>query len=266
MPPLSPEGNPDGSHDETPVEGLPQSSPEPQGQPEAFLEWEAPDKEVMRFSSPDELKSYLRDSTLRQRDYTTKTQSLAKERDSLTQRDKVLSDREAKIKELEEKQTAFRNFYKQRPDLFQQISRQVQAPASPDDVFTRVQQLLDEKLGELGKRFDDLESWRKDQEFQSQKRGYFNKLAQEFPDFDQKKIEEEMDRISGDPLALLRTVVRSMHGSEDALRAQELAAAEAREKEKARGIAGGKGRKPGPVGPITIQQAREAAQKEIENE
>jgi len=144
------------------------------------------------FKTKEELEKAWKDSYLRQDDYTRKTQSVAQLRKQYDQKMKEIENREkefqAKVKEYEH----YDNFLKSRPDAYQTLQRMLNQPPSPEVAYQRAESLVNDKTGEIEKKLQEFEEWKKQQEIEREKGDVFSRLAQELPDFNPQTIEERL--------------------------------------------------------------------------
>lgn len=177
--------------EETPDEGQvstgqgPEMAPEETGQAEEpLLEYHFEgDDEPTRFQSADELKSFIRDGTLRHSDYTKKTQSVADERKKLeSERDRFNNEYNEFLQSRGQIQK-YNEFLNKNPQLKQQLSRMVAQPQGGQDP----------RVDELKEQFESLQkerdSEKKRQESDQAREKAFEALGKRFPDFNRKEVE-----------------------------------------------------------------------------
>jgi hypothetical protein len=160
------------------------------------------------FKTPDELNEYLKSGTMRQKDYTQKTQSLAEERRK-HENEKALwlrqqSDFDEKIKFYKDVD----NFFKDHPKAFGEVQKMVNRGASGSDIREIVKQAIDEQVGP---KLNEVEEYRKREMAKAEKAKYYEDLKKRYPDFDEQGVSTAYDELMTSPEANLGTLLEHIH-------------------------------------------------------
>jgi hypothetical protein len=224
------------------------------------------DGQRMEWKSPDELRNYLKESSLRQSDYTRKTQGLAEERK------KWEADRQAQAddfkKQLEEfqkvkgKYDTYAEAFKRRPMLAKQIDQMVNQPVGANEVFTRSQSYADEKFQSLEQRLEAFEKAREEEKLQAERDRIMEGIKKEYPGLDDAKFNQALEGLDGQNLEpLMKMIARaSMY---DPVKAQAAAEELLQEKQQAKLAGGGGGPTPKSTGSTNIEEVHQQAMKEL---
>jgi hypothetical protein len=169
---------------DTPVTGQGATGPDVGQVEKPFHEYEG-----QSFKSPDELNQYIRSGTLRQSDYTKKTQELAEQRRAFenerfthSQMVKGFEEKEksyAKIKEFDE-------MLKRNPAMMRQMMQYVnQAPQGQD-----LQEVFKNMMEEQGitKKLTEFEENQKRAQAEKERDMHFETLTKKYPDFNKDKV------------------------------------------------------------------------------
>lgn len=170
-----------------------------QPQQESFFELDFEDGEKVAFKSKDELAKWAKESALRQKDYTKKTQSVAEQRRQFEaqqseHKTRVEKELEA-VKQLKEKYDRYEAAFKKRPQILQQLDRMVSQPASPDEIFQRSQGYADEKYKTLESELESLKAERQREQLERQRDDVYSRLGQRYPDFDKEQVNEVLSQL-----------------------------------------------------------------------
>lgn len=216
------------------------------------------------FSTREELEKAWKDSYLRREDYTRKTQATALLRQQLEKRDKELSDR---MKEFDGKQKDYETydkFLQSRPDVYQQLKRMVGAPPSPEVAYQKAEGLVNEKMSAVEKELEEFRSWKREMELEKEKSALYDRFSQEFPDFDSSSIDQRLSALAeGDLEALVRTLYHAGKGEQSPLKVEQDIAKKLKEKGEAK-TASPKGEaKSGKTKYKNIEEAKNAALRDL---
>lgn len=149
--------------------------------------------EDMTFATPDDVNKYLKESTLRQDDYTRKTQSLADMRRQFENErmefNRGRSDYEKNI----EKYKQLDDIMKSNPEAAREMVRLVSGTPQGDDLKEVVKAYLEESG--IAQRLNEVEKERKREQADRERDEWFEKLEQQYDDFDRKSVQETYDRL-----------------------------------------------------------------------
>lgn len=151
------------------------------------------DKEPTRWKTKEELAKYLREGTLRHRDYTKKTQSHSEERKAF---EKQKSDYDSQMRDfmgLKTRYDQIDQFLRQRPDVQERIVREMRGtspPAKTDETESKVMKEVQAIKAELERR--DRE--KQNEEYRSK---VFEKMGSKYQDFNKDEIMELMQEVEG---------------------------------------------------------------------
>jgi len=152
-------------------------------------------KDGAPFSSGDDYIA-TRGEYLSKSVFTQKTQELASERRALdAERQRFDLDRrekqqffdalDAKAKKFE----AFDRLVKERPDVYRELERKLQAGPGPDAIQERMEAAFAEKYGS---QLDELKQWKEEQESSRRRTEVFESLKSRYPDFDGDATEKDI--------------------------------------------------------------------------
>lgn len=166
--------------------------------PDAFLEyaWEDGTKETLK-TKEDALR-YFREGTLRHRDYTKKTQELAKQREAQTKREKEIEQTMNELMAKKAKIDPMDKFLTDRKDIADYIATQMRQPsgAAQEDQFKR---LIEEYTKPLQEKLTAAEQWRKEQEETHQWEEIHGALGKQYPDFKRDTVEQLLQQLRETP-------------------------------------------------------------------
>lgn len=166
----------------------------------SFLSYEHDDGEVMEWKSPDEVKKYLREGTLRHGDYTKKTQEVAQQRKQFEQERKQWEAERAAHLQTVSQYMDWDKKLKSNPSLRQAIQ---QAMRQNQRQGKDVDSLLEERLGPVQQKLQEFEKRQQEeaqrkQEQQEQERA-FGLLEKSYEDFDRNAIQKAVDKLQQTP-------------------------------------------------------------------
>jgi hypothetical protein len=157
--------------------------------------WKSDDGEEHVFKSRDELNRFIRDGTLRHKDYTKKTQEAAELRKQAETRQKELENQAAEIRRIEGQWKPVDEWLKSRPDVARYIQQNMRNP-SPDTMVEQNRGYVDEQTAALKKELEELKSWKDQQSQEVAFEKNLNSLKEQYPDLDEdsiRSIYKEMD-------------------------------------------------------------------------
>lgn len=183
-----------------------------------FFEYEHDDGEVMRFQSPDELKSHFRDGLLRHSDYTRKTQELAEQRKQFEEeRKRHEAERTASL-------TAYSTWskiderYKKDPVFRQALQNAMRQGRGGNQ---NLEAMLQQRISPMQKELEQFKKQRQEEERRrkeaEEEEKAFSLLEKSYEDFDRESIRKEVQRLQqlppGDSTrALYELLYHSMKG------------------------------------------------------
>jgi len=154
------------------------------------------DREPTRWKSKDELAKYLKEGTLRHREYTKKHMEFSEQQKSF---EKQRADHETQLKDfmtLRTRYDGFDQFFKQRPDVLKRIVNEMrgQGQGSQEDVRSEMTRMITD----LKKEMEDKEAQRQ-AEYQNEqyRKEIFESMGKKYDDFDQEEILSLMQEVEG---------------------------------------------------------------------
>lgn len=199
------------------------------------------DPEPRVYKTKDELDKDFRESFFRQQDYTKKTQGLAETRKEYEKRVKAVEDRDLAIKSLEAQYRSFDNWLKNNPDRYEEVKRLMHGPDTPERAANKVKTYADQVNQEMKQRLEALEKKLTQDEEEKEREAVYAKLHGEFGDqFDRERLDREMERISGQGMpALLSIVWKGLNSGQSAQEIEEKVAAKIASKPRPTSVPGG---------------------------
>ncbi|MFH2075824.1 MAG: hypothetical protein ABIJ57_10855 [Pseudomonadota bacterium] len=146
------------------------------------------------FDTEEDLRKHLRDGSLRQSDYTKKTQELARQRKALEQKEVELQSTlssYAKYKEYDD----FLKTDKGKKAL-ERIEREMNEPTQ---VFDQAKSYADKKAQELEAKLSEMEKWKAEQETDKARQKIFEQMKGKYKDFDDSLISKRIASLSESP-------------------------------------------------------------------
>lgn len=237
----------------------------------AFFSYKDADNKEYKFNTPDELTKHFHEGYLRQSDYTKKTQSLAEERKKFDgERLKWENDRKdhlsrlSRAEQLEKEYKQFKEFVDSRPDVYNELKKRVESGMQPDGVNAAVEKIIQEKYG---KKFEEFESWQKQQEHQASLDAAEKALKEMYNDYDSAAVQEAFASLSGgDVKSLLETLHFSLKGRKTPLETEERIVENLAKKKDAGLLPSNGTPPPGKVTGKSIDDVRSKHHKRIEGE
>ncbi len=212
--------------------------------------------EDLHFKDPDELTNWMKENYLRRSDYTKKTQAIADDRRQydadrviLAQQMTDLDSRRKSLEDLEKRLNEMNNFLGQNPAIYREIEQKMRemkdrGGINGQDVSEIIERMFEEKYGP---RIQQFESKMREQETAERRSAVLAKLKEQYPDFDEKSIDEEFNKLkeAGDMGALYEILYHSLRGRNADPVKIEQGVLEKIEKNKKAGITPVKGSSPG---------------------
>lgn len=163
-----------------------------------FFEYEHDDGEVMKFGSPDELKSHFRDGLLRHSDYTKKTQELAEQRKKFdSERQRWEAERTANLQAYS-KWSKIDDRFRKDPKFRQALTNAMRQDQQQGG-NSNVDALLQQRLGPIQQK---IQQWERQQQEEQRKRQdqeetekAFSLLEKNYEDFDRQAVQNEIQRL-----------------------------------------------------------------------
>lgn len=249
-----------------PGQGAP-AAPQQTGTTAPFFSFTGPDGKAETFATREDLDRAWKDSYFRRSDYIRKTQELGNLRKQHEQERKEFEEQLKALQKEKERYERYNQGLLRRPDVARQLeSLAAGGLSSPQDLR---QSLMDQVQELLNPIKSEIDTWKKEREAEKLDRGLqeaYRKIAEEFPDFDQKAVEDLLYELSNgdshEPLVrLAHFAARGMLSPAQA----EQRAAQARERKAAGGMppSGSAPKAKGNGAYRTVDEALEAAMKDM---
>lgn len=145
------------------------------------------------YNTREEMDKAMRDSFLRQSDYTRKTQDVAGFKKQLEDERKRFAEEQKTFLQSRQKYDQWDQLLKTRPDVYSQLERLASSPPDSGTVFDRSKQYADEKTQELMERLDALEKEREEERSKHELDDIFSRKKTEYEDFDQDGVMEMLE-------------------------------------------------------------------------
>jgi hypothetical protein len=228
----------------------------------SFLDLDFDDGEKLSFKDADEAKQWAKDATLRHRDYTQKTQSLAEQRRQWEQERREAQerqDREMKaFEQLKSRYDRYEEAFKKRPQILQQLERMASQPANPDEIVERSQGYADEKYEALKSELDELKAEREREALERQRDEIYADLGSKYPDFNKDAVNRVLDELEeGNLKPLLDIAYRASRFNPEGV--EEAVKEKLQRKQPAAVLAGGGEPPPPKTGSTNLDKAYEQA-------
>lgn len=192
------------------------------------------------YKSKDELDKFMRESALRQSDYTRKTQEVANYRKQFDDERKKFSEEQKAFLESKKRYDQWDQTLRTRPDIYRQLEQMAQAPAGPSEVFDRSRQYADEKTKELAERLEAIEREREEERSNRELEEIFGSMSNEYEDFNKENILEWLDTLKdGKTEPLIRALYFAQKGRVSPLETEKRVTEKLQKKQSA-GITPGK--------------------------
>jgi hypothetical protein len=196
----------------------PQATPE---QESSFFSYKHDDGEELKFKSPDELKKYIREGTLRHKDYTKKTQEAATLRKEIEkQREQIETQAQTALR-MENQWKPVDDWLKSRPDVVEYIKKNM-GQASPQALLEQSRSALDENLSPLKTELEQLKAWKESQESEANFNKTLSSIKEQYPDMDEDAVKELYRALDESPegdetralMEILHFAVKGKNGSQ----------------------------------------------------
>ena len=151
------------------------------------------DKEPTRWKSKEELAKYLREGTLRHRDYTKKTQSHSEERKAFEKQRMSYDEQMKDFMGLRTRYDGIDQFLRQRPDVYQRIVQEMRGTRPPQQTNESESKVMKE-LEALKQQIEQKERERTNEQYRNQ---VFEKMGSKYQDFNKDEIMELMSEVEG---------------------------------------------------------------------
>lgn len=176
----------------------------------SFYEHVAPDGRIHKFETPDALTEHMNKSFMSQKDYSKKTEDLARQNARIRQRETEFEATAKSQKEMGEKYSGFKKFIESNPGYYEELQQRMQLPPSPDDAYSRVMSEVKEMFDGFKKELAPFTDHVEQQKFDDARNSVFEELKGEFPDLNKEELEDYMGNLAGDTVAFNRAMVYSM--------------------------------------------------------
>jgi len=232
-----------------------------------FHSWQISDKEKMDFKTRDDLNKYLKESSMRQQDYTRKSQqreSEHKQRQAQADKEREDFNRQFDVfREQKSKYDKWEEGLKRRPQVAQQIERLINTPSNPNEVFERSQSYADEKYSTLEKKMEGLIQERERERLERERDSIYQRLGERYEGFDPSVVNEHLDKLEpGNLETLIETVWKSSQYNPVEMQAK--IEGNLRNKQKAKLMPSGSGGSaPKNTGSTNPKEAREEAMRDM---
>lgn len=165
----------------------------PEGQAEPFFSYEHDDGEVLQWNSPDEVKKYIREGTLRHRDYTKKTQELSEHRKAIEAQRQKFDTEYQNFLQLKTQYDKYDQFLKQNPNIINELKQRMSQPK------TELPPELQEKLAKI----DEFEKKMQQEQTAKQRQAALEKaheaLSKEYSDYNKDSVAKLMQELEETP-------------------------------------------------------------------
>jgi hypothetical protein len=154
-----------------------------------FFSYKHDDGEELKFKSPDDLKKYIREGTLRHKDYTKKTQEAAELRKQIdSQREKIETQAQMAAR-MENKWKPVDDWLLKRPDVVEYIRKNM-GQESPQAILEQSRSAFDENLSPIKSELEQLKAWKEEQESQAKFSKTMSAIKEQYPDLDEDAVKE----------------------------------------------------------------------------
>ena len=170
----------------------------------------SPDGRAHEFESPEALNEAMKSSFMSQKSYSKKTADLATQISKIRAREAELEKTAGSQKEMAEKFKGFKQFMESRPDTFQRFAQEVRTPPSPEESYSQLTSLLDERFKGFEEKLAPFNDFMAQQAFDRDQNSVFETLSGEMPDMDRAEVEELMQTLAGDNVGLTRAMAHAL--------------------------------------------------------
>lgn len=161
-----------------------------------FFEYDFGDGDKRVFNKPAELADYLKDSSLRRKDYQQKLAAISGRGERLSKREREIENRAREWEEKIATHEKFDKFLRANPQVAQRIAAEMRGTGKNNSA---IESLLEEKLKPLNEWKESIEQQRKREETERNRRESINRVKSRFPDWDDEAFSKEMNRLQGIP-------------------------------------------------------------------
>lgn len=173
--------------------------PEETAEQAPFLEVDLGD-EKLSFNSQDEIAKHVREGTLRQSDYTKKTQEVAEQRKAMEEKERQLEQQLSAFLEQKGQYDKIDGFFKKRPDVRDYILQNMRQP-DPHKQADYLKKYAEEQTTSVKKELDELkqqiEAEKRAKQYEQQRKEVFGELSGQFEDFNEEAISKQLEEIQG---------------------------------------------------------------------
>lgn len=182
-----------------------------------FHKWKSDDGEEHVFKSPDELDRFIREGTLRHKDYTKKTQELAEQRKQSEAERKRIEEQLTTASGMESKWKPIDEWLTRTPQgraAYQYITTQMKGNIPPDAILEQSRASIEESINPLKSELEEIKKWREAQEQEKQFSSTMAALKERYPDMDEESVKtlyKQLDEApEGDETrALLELIIKA---------------------------------------------------------
>jgi|TARA_Y100000310_G_C20700115_1_gene828973 hypothetical protein len=148
-----------------------------------------------------------------QKDYTRKTQDIARQRQSY---ENLTREAKEALKKAQEKASEFNDwdaFITERPDLYEQLRAAKANPPDANTAFQKAQKYSDDKTGELAEKMEKFERYMADQERERELNTAYEFLGSKYDNVDRDAVQKVMEEMSSGGLnSILDTAYQALMG------------------------------------------------------
>ena len=221
--------------------------------------------EKLSFKSKDELSKWAKESAMRQKDYTKKTQTIAAQRREFEQRQKEHQSKVEKeleaIKQAKSKWEKYDQAFKARPHIYQQMERLVSQPSSPDEVYERTRGYADEQMKAIRAELDSLKAEKERERMERSRDEVYSRLGERYQDFDKDAVDQMLNTLEeGNLEPLLEMAYRASRYGTNGTEAKVIE--KLQRKQGAKISAGGAGPPPPRSGSSNLNEAHAEAMRD----
>jgi len=216
------------------------------------------------YASREDLDKAMRESFLRQSDYTRKTQELAKYRKQFEDERKKFDEDQKAFHSTRGKYDEWDRLLKSRPDIYQALDRMAGSPPDANSLLGASKEYADERTQALAERIEAMERQYEEERTRREMDDIFTRMKGEYEDFDQDAVLEMLETLKdGQTEPLVRALYLANKGRMNPLEAEKKVVEKLQKKQDA-GLTPGKSVAPkGNELPDSIQGRAQAALRAI---
>ena len=154
---------------------------------QAFHSYKWDDGDKLEFKTPDELNKYIREGTLRHKDYTRKTQEAAELRKQIDKQREQIESQASLAARMENQWKPVDDWLKTRPDVVDYIKKNM-GQASSGTLLEQSRGIMDETLTPLKTELEQLKAWKEEQESSARLEKMVSSISSEHPDFNEEAV------------------------------------------------------------------------------